>query len=838
MAINKDVRDKAEDLKAELWGSYLLFVQTFFPLVTGRPFVISNPMGRESHFITIAKELTKVARMETTSLLINVAPGSGKSVLLSMWVAWTLSRYPNSQYLYISYGHELASKHTEFIRRVVQNSHYKNLFGVEVRADSKAKDFFQTTAGGAIKAFGSAGSITGQDGGLPNCSHFSGAVICDDLIKPDESSSDCVRQRVLDNYKETILQRPRSPNVPIISIGQRLHEDDISSFMLSGNDERKWKPIVLQSIDIAGNALYPEVHPLVALLEKKDKSPYVFASQFQQNPIPAGGSLFKEEYFILLDEEPKIFTTFITADTAETNKSYNDATVFSFWGLYKIETLGMETGQIGLHWLDCVELRIEPKDLKDEFMSFYGDCLLHEVKPLVAAIEKKSTGVTLCSILQEMRGLQIREVKRTKESGSKTARFIEMQPILASKLVSFTLGAKHIRVCIDHMLKITANDSHRWDDICFVAGTKIATLLGYKPIEKITLEDLIITPFGLGRVTACGQTTVAPTVICHSLNGTSNHPIFNKDKFTPLDTLNDDVQLDILSLKGLIKWKYQKLLCLMESNITLWGREGIILAVQNQKKNEKGQKGFTWQFGNFIAAKQYQKAIVFTIKIITILITSLAIWNVFQASNILRVMLQRREGFLLLVKNWLIWRELENKPKNGTEAKKGVNGIVKMLKIVMIKSLKNVHLFVLFVRKNLFLENWENQLKHVVLNAIPPNIDATLETLQQTVQSVEMSSQQRKCIHNLKIERPVLLNAAETIKPVYNLTVDIHGVYYANDILVSNCDTAYDAIKLTLIDKDPTIVGLKTDGNRKRILDTMSKDFGTKIRAKGDSWRN
>ncbi len=52
------------------------------------------------------------------------------------------------------------------------------------------------------------------------------------------------------------------------------------------------------------------------------------------------------------------------------------------------------------------------------------------------------------------------------------------------------------------------------------------------------------------------------------------------------------------------------------------------------------------------------------------------------------------------------------------------------------------------------------------------------------------------------------------------------------------CDTAYDAIKLTLIDKDPTIVGLKADGNRKRILDTMSKDFGTKIRAKGDSWRN
>ena len=137
---------------------------------------------------------------------------------------------------------------------------------------------------------------------------------CDDLIKPDESSSDTVRQRVLDNYKETILQRPRGPNVPIISIGQRLHEDDISAFMLSGNDERKWKAVVLKSIDDAGNALYPEVHTKESLLIKQEKSPYVFASQFQQDPLPAGGALFKREYFVILNEEPKIFTTFITAD--------------------------------------------------------------------------------------------------------------------------------------------------------------------------------------------------------------------------------------------------------------------------------------------------------------------------------------------------------------------------------------------------------------------------------------------------------------------------------------------------------------------------------------------
>jgi hypothetical protein len=78
--------DDLDELRAQLWGSYLLFTRTFFPIVTGRDFVISNPPGRESHFITIGRELTRTARMdpENTNLIINVPPGHGKSVMLSM----------------------------------------------------------------------------------------------------------------------------------------------------------------------------------------------------------------------------------------------------------------------------------------------------------------------------------------------------------------------------------------------------------------------------------------------------------------------------------------------------------------------------------------------------------------------------------------------------------------------------------------------------------------------------------------------------------------------------------------------------------------------------------
>lgn len=472
-----------ENLAALLKGSLFEFTRVFYPLLTGRDFIISNPVGRESHIITICRALSRLARLEIPSnrLAISVPPGHGKSTLMIMWVAWTLASYPDSKYLYISYSSSLAAKHTETIKRIISLAHYKYLFGVSIRHDSRGKEFFQTTAGGAVAAFGSSGSIVGTDGGLPGLDRFSGAIILDDMLKVDEAHSETVRNSVISNYRETVQQRARGINVPFVSIGQRVHEADLSAYLLSGDDGYEWEHVMLQSIDAAGNALYPEAFPLDMLLIKQERDPYVFSSQMQQQPVPAGGSLFKPNWFVQLDFEPEIITTFITADTAETDKSYNDATVFSFWGLYKIITFGRDTGEYGLHWLDCAELRIEPKDLKDAFLDFWQDCMRHPKAPLLAAIEKKSTGVTLVSVLQELRGMQIRNIERNRASGSKTTRFLEIQPYVAAKKISFTAGARHVDMCINHMSKITANDTHRHDDI----GDTLADAIKIGLIDKL-----------------------------------------------------------------------------------------------------------------------------------------------------------------------------------------------------------------------------------------------------------------------------------------------------------------------------------------------------------------
>ena len=482
-----------ETQAAELKGSLLLFTRFFYKHLTGRDFIVSNPPGRESHHITVSKAFTSLFREQQHAygLIINLPPGYGKSVMTSMWVAWCYAHYPDCNFLYISYSHELAAAHTSFIKQIMSSKMYKYLFDIEISSDTRAKDHFMTTAGGSVAAFGSSGAVTGRNAGSPGLDRFSGCVVIDDAHKPNEIHSDSVRESVIRNYNETIMQRPRDNNVPIVFIGQRLHEEDLAAYMMSGRDVRTWDRVILKGIDDAGNALYPQVQSLAYLKELQEKQPFVFYSQIQQEPVPSGGALYKPEWFVVLDFEPKIIKTFITADTAETNKSYNDATVFSFWGLYEIETMERKTGIYGLHWLDCMELRIEPKDLKDAFLDFWQDCMRHEIPPLLTAIEKKSTGVTLLSVIkQELRGMQVRDIERNRSSGSKTQRFLEIQPYIAEKRISFTRNAKHVDACIRHMTKITANEAHRWDDICDTAADAIKIALIDKTLIANTINKI------------------------------------------------------------------------------------------------------------------------------------------------------------------------------------------------------------------------------------------------------------------------------------------------------------------------------------------------------------
>lgn len=462
MKTSPELYQRAEII-AKCHGSFLFFLQTFYELLNHREFILSNPINRESHFITVSRELVACQRLEVNRLLLNIPPGYGKSTMLSFWVAWCFTHNPDCRFLYVSCSQSLAATHTDTIRRIMLLPEYTELFDVHLRADSKAKDFFQTTAGGAVAAFGSTGTIVGRDAGYPGLDRFSGALIIDDAHKPHEAHSDTMRETVIKNYRETLQIRCRGMTVPIIFIGQRVHERDLAQYIIDGNDGAMWKHVILKGLDDNGNCLYPEAYPLEWMYTKRKYDIYVYAAQVQQNPQPAGGSLFQTEWFLSLDEEPEILATFIVSDTAETDKTWNDATVFGFFGVYR--TL---LGKLAIHCLHLEELRVEPHALELAFMDFWRICMTHPVKPLKAFYEKKSTGTTLISVLRNVQGLAVLGIERTKKSGCKTQRFLNAQPSFAAKLMTFPRFTHHNKLVVDHMAKITANETHAFDDIADV----------------------------------------------------------------------------------------------------------------------------------------------------------------------------------------------------------------------------------------------------------------------------------------------------------------------------------------------------------------------------------
>ncbi len=454
---------------ARLRANFLLFITYFYPLLTGRDFKISKPHKRESHFRVIARELEACFKLESNRLIINVPPGHGKTTILTFYMAWCLANYPDCNFIYVSYSMPRAYGATEMCRNIVLLKEFGQLFGVYVRSDSRGKKEWSTTAGGKIVAFGSEGPVTGADAGLPYpLDRCTGCIILDDLHNLATIHSDPTREGVWDNYLRTMKQRPRSHVVPIIAVGQRGHEADYIGYLLKQvdgiGDGYDWRNVILQAIDENGNALYPEVFPLADLLKWQEVDEYNFSAQAQQNPIPAGGALYKPEYFPLLPEDPNnIVCTFVTADTAATEDTRNSATAFTLFGLYQIP----ESKVWSLHVLDSYEEWIAPENLENEFTKFWHSSMLQKVPPKIVAIENKSTGVMLLPIIrQKLRGIDVRNIERTGKDGSKGDRYLQMKPDIYQGRISLTYGKPFVDNFLKHMSKITPNCTHRNGDIC------------------------------------------------------------------------------------------------------------------------------------------------------------------------------------------------------------------------------------------------------------------------------------------------------------------------------------------------------------------------------------
>lgn len=260
---------------------------------------------RARHHQLIMGALDRVYRGEVRNLLINMPPRYSKTESVTGWIAHCMGRHPDAEFIYLSYAAPLAEETSSNIKAILLQPEYREVFpGAMLTADSRAKQHWKTTAGGVMYASGSQGTITGFGAGKER-DGFGGAIVIDDPHKPDEARSATMRSAVIRNFKETIKSRRNQPEkTPIILIMQRLHMEDLSGYVLSGEDAEPWEHLFLPALQEDGTALWPEKHSVETLRQMEAANPYVFAGQYQQRPSPAEGGDFKPDRMQVVDALP------------------------------------------------------------------------------------------------------------------------------------------------------------------------------------------------------------------------------------------------------------------------------------------------------------------------------------------------------------------------------------------------------------------------------------------------------------------------------------------------------------------------------------------------------
>lgn len=259
---------------------------------------------QSKHHDAICQALMRVFDGKCKRLIINVPPRYSKTELLNNFVAWSLGKAPDSEFILTSYASGLAVNNSWQIREAVASGPYQEIFpAARLRPDSAAKHEWRTTEGGVVYAAGAGGTITGYGAGKMRPG-FGGAILIDDPHKPDEARSDVVRQGVIDWFQNTLESRKNSPHTPIILIMQRLHEHDLSGWLLGGGNGEKWEHVCLPAIQPDGSALWPEKHDIAALRRMEQAAPYVFAGQYMQRPSPMAGGVFKPDMLVPVDAIP------------------------------------------------------------------------------------------------------------------------------------------------------------------------------------------------------------------------------------------------------------------------------------------------------------------------------------------------------------------------------------------------------------------------------------------------------------------------------------------------------------------------------------------------------
>ena len=284
------------------------FIQRAWKHVDPQPYV------HGWHMDAIGEHLEACANGGITRLLINVPPGMSKStsscVFFPAWL-WGPFDWQSAKFIGASYEQDNAVRDSRRMRQLIESEWFAEHWPITLTSDQNEKKKFENDRFGFRQA-SAVKSMTGKRGDF---------VVWDDPINPEQANSDTERDTANRVFAETLPSRLIDPQKSvIIIIMQRLHENDVSGYILARDlgYEHLCLPMEFEpdrrcqtSIGFTdprsepGELLFPERFPReVVDRDKRVMGSFAIAGQFQQRPVPREGGMFKHHWFNVVKAVP------------------------------------------------------------------------------------------------------------------------------------------------------------------------------------------------------------------------------------------------------------------------------------------------------------------------------------------------------------------------------------------------------------------------------------------------------------------------------------------------------------------------------------------------------
>lgn len=279
-------------------------------------------------------------------LILQAPPQHGKSDIVSRHLpAYILGRSPDLSVAGLSYSKDLATDMNRDVQRVMLSDEYSALFKdsslnskkstSDVGAKRNSDTFEVVGKKGRYLCAGVGGPLTGKKVDI--------GIIDDPIKNAQEALSATVKDGIWNWYLSTFLTR-LSKNSGQIIMATSWATDDLSGRVIAENPRAKVLkfPAINRpqesgyNKDLPEGALVPELHPEEKLLETKQvMSDYFWSAMYQQNPKPAGGNVFKDEFiqYYLPKDLPEKFDKVIASwDCTFKDTDGSDYVVGQVWG--------------------------------------------------------------------------------------------------------------------------------------------------------------------------------------------------------------------------------------------------------------------------------------------------------------------------------------------------------------------------------------------------------------------------------------------------------------------------------------------------------------------------